>query len=172
VRLDPARLYGVLPGAEAEKYTISDCLLTTAPTRAGRQPLPKVLCGLALFLFRHAGSGPKRQALRYGLPHSLLYNTARNTIPLRPARLHQRPLHRPASKPARLRSARGDLRTSRRHGHYQRLERREPDGPCGDPDDGDSQRGWGRKIRDSGKLELWELDSGGGKKLFRFVIRA
>jgi hypothetical protein len=31
---------------------------------------------------------------------------------------------------------------------------------------------WWRKIRDSGKLELWELDLGGGKKLYRFVIRA
>ncbi len=39
VRLDPARLYGVLPGAEAEKYTISDCLLTTAPHK-GRAPAP------------------------------------------------------------------------------------------------------------------------------------
>ena len=38
--------------------------------------------------------------------------------------------------------------------------------------DDNTQRGWGQKIRDSGKLELWELDLGGGKKLFRFVIRA
>ncbi len=38
--------------------------------------------------------------------------------------------------------------------------------------DDSQQRGWGQKIRDSGKLELWELDLGGGKKLFRFVIRA
>jgi len=44
--------------------------------------------------------------------------------------------------------------------------------PAASQGDDNSQREWGRKIRDSGKLELWELDLGGGNKLFRFVIRA
>ena len=38
--------------------------------------------------------------------------------------------------------------------------------------DDNTQRGWGQKIRDSGKLEVWELDLGGGEKVVRFVIRA
>jgi hypothetical protein len=57
------------------------------------------------------------------------YNKQRRGLPF-----FSSPLHQPASKPARLRSARGDLRTPRRHGHYQRLERRDPGGPCGDPE--------------------------------------
>jgi hypothetical protein len=44
--------------------------------------------------------------------------------------------------------------------------------PAASQGDDNSQREWGRKIRDSGKLELWELDLGDGNKLFRFVIRA
>jgi hypothetical protein len=47
-----------------------------------------------------------------------------------------------------------------------------PMAPAAIQGDDNTQRGWGRKIRDSGKLELWELDLGGGNKLFRFVIRA
>ncbi len=47
-----------------------------------------------------------------------------------------------------------------------------PMAPAAIQGEDNTQRGWGRKIRDSGKLELWELDLGGGKKLFRFVIRA
>ena len=47
-----------------------------------------------------------------------------------------------------------------------------PMAPAARQGEDDSQRGWGRKIRDSGKVELWKLDLGGGKKLLRFVIRA
>ena len=44
--------------------------------------------------------------------------------------------------------------------------------PAASQGDDNSQREWGRKIRDSGKRELWERDLGGGDRLFRFVIRA
>jgi hypothetical protein len=37
---------------------------------------------------------------------------------------------------------------------------------------GNSQREWGRKIRDSGKLELWARNLAGKNKVFTFVIRA
>ena len=44
--------------------------------------------------------------------------------------------------------------------------------PAASQGDFNSRAEWGRKIRDSGKLELWERDFGGGKKVFTFVIRA
>jgi len=55
VRLDgafrPHEVVWCVRGGGGGKYTIFSCLLKTAPVRAGRQPLPKVLCVLALRLF-------------------------------------------------------------------------------------------------------------------------